>query len=923
MTSLGSTTHPTGLRGREAEQRVLDDLLSRTRAGAGGILLVKGPAGIGKSALIADAVRRAPELSVLRAVAVESESGLTFAGLHQLVRPIVSLIDDIPEPQAAALRSALGMAPPGGEDPFLVGAGLLSLLAVAAEDRPLLCVVEDLHWLDAASRGVVLFAARRLEAEQIAFVLSSRTGEGEAFDAHGLPQLRLEGLDDDAAHALLDEHGPEGIAPGVRREVIARAGGNPLLLLELPHALNDAQRAGREPLTELLPLTERLEETFRVRTDLLPAGTRLLLLVAAADNTGDPAVVLEAARALGIEQTAAEPAEAAGLLSLAEGHVEFRHSVVRSAVYGSGTFEQRRAVHRALAEALADERYEDSRAWQLAAATLGPDDDVADELERSAERARARGGYPTAALALARAASLTVDDEKRAGRLLAAAQAAAKAGQTRLAEALVGEARALATGAALIADIERLRGLLELEDGSPATAQNILLDAGLEILADDPARGAQLLVDAASAGRYGGNLEVQIAVGRQAEQLRQRLGPNFELTVSAGLGLLWADDPRGRERLEEAIRDVDDTQNPRRFLWAAVCALHLGDEESAQVFASRDEDLARREGALPDLVTALSRRAFAELVHGRFVSARANTSEGLALAGQAGLNNIAAYHQALLAWTEALLGAAEDAGAHAREALELARDYERAWQAAVATLALAEVALVTGRLEDAVAHFRAVAPDGPLRQPYLAALTAPSLVLAAVRADRPDVAGAAVERLERWVQHTGSSSQAPRLARSRALLATEDAAPARYEEALALHVDTPRPFEHALTALLYGEWLRRHGRRRDAQIQLRLAFELFTRVGAALWAERTAAELRASGDVPRAPEPSRRERLTPQELQVARFVATGATNKEVAAQLFLSPRTVDAHLRNIFAKLDISARTSLAHFELGDPPLDD
>jgi DNA-binding CsgD family transcriptional regulator len=905
------------LYGRDAEVAVLAELLDHARHSRSGVLVVHGPAGIGKSALLAEAVSRAHGRQVLHAIGIESESALAFAALHQLLRPIVHLIDEIPQPQATALRGALGMASAPGNDLFLVGAGVLSLLARAADERPVFCVVEDAHWLDAPSAAALAFAARRLQADPIALVFSERDDEPSRFPSAGLPDLGLKGLDAEAATTLLAERLGVSMAARVRESLIEFAAGNPLVLLELPLALSAEQLAGRQPVAEPLPLTARLEKSFSHRARALPGGSQLLLLLAAADNTHDPAVLLEAARSLGITSDEIQAVEAAGLLRLDERNIEFRHALVRSAVYRTATLLQRQAAHRALAETLTDERYADGRAWQLAAATIGPDDDAADELERSAERARSRGGHAGAAAALARSASLTTEDEQRARRLLAAAQSASQAGQNHLAAAMLDDARKLATSPALVPDIERLRGVIELEIGSPAVAQEILLGAASSAEQLDPPRAASILLDAAGAAVYGGDLHAQIEVGHRAEDLRRKIGASFELSVSAGLGSLWEGARQGRALLGDALIQADSSKHPDRFLWAASCALHLGDEKTARHFATRAAGIARREGAVARLVTALSRGAFAEILEGHFMSARVNASESLALAEQAGLDNVACYDHALLAWIAALLGRPDESHEHADAALALARGNERAWQASVATLALGELELGLGRAVEALARFEALSTTHA--HPYLSIRATPSLIEAAVRAKRADVALEVLRRFEAWVTTTGSVSQLAVLSRCRALVADADAARTHFEEALDRHAEINRPFDRARTEFLYGEHLRRGGLRREARIHLGVAVDLFSQLEASSWAHQAEAGLRASGQTARASEPAARDELTPQELQIARLVATGTTNKRVAAQLFLSPRTVDAHLRNIFRKLGITGRAELRSLRLGDP----
>jgi DNA-binding CsgD family transcriptional regulator len=910
---------PPTLHGREAERAVLSNVLDEARSGRSGTIVLRGAPGIGKSALIAETVARAEGMRVLHAAGVQSESSLAYAALHQLLRPLAELIDSIPEPQGSALRSALALTPGGEASPFLVGAGVLSLLALAAEERPLLCVVEDAHWLDDSSTDALGFAVRRLEDEPVAFVIAAREGEFERFKAAEMTQISLEGLDEEFASALLEERVGAQLGSGVREQILEAADGNPLALLELPLALDADQLAGRAPLTKPLPVTTRLEEAFLTRAGSFSDESQLLLLIAAADDTGDPGVVLAAAGTLGIESSRIADLEIGGLLSLEEAKVEFRHPLVRSAVYQSAGFARRQAVHLALAQALTDEADADRRAWHLAAGTVGPDEAVAEELERSAERTRRRGGYASVAAALARAASLTAAGEKRAERQVAAAKAAMQGGQPRVASALVEEARTGASQPLLLAEIERLRGFIEFQEGSPALASTILLAAAADIEPHDPMGAARILADATAAAILVGDPSGQIETGRRAARLGAKLGPVFELTVAAGVGGLWDEDPsEARRLLEEALGQAEVSDNPGRFLWAALCSLLLGDETASRTFAIREVALARRDGAVFNLAAALQRVAFAEILEGRLASARANATEGLELFGPMGLENAVCYCHALLAWVAALLGREDEARRHAEETFEIAQGRGSALPTAYARLALGELELGLGHPDEALAQFEALSSNGLKSQhPYVGLVVAPVQVVAAVRAGRPEIAEAAVDRFEGWVTTTGSRSNHALLARSRALLSGGDEARDHFEEALRLHAEIPRPFERARTELHFGELLRRQGMRLEAREHLRSAHERFGELGAESWAVQAETELRASGATLRPRDLQRTDELTPQELQVARFVATGATNKEVAAQLFLSPRTVDAHLRSIFRKLGITSRSQLAPHHLG------
>jgi DNA-binding NarL/FixJ family response regulator len=521
---------------------------------------------------------------------------------------------------------------------------------------------------------------------------------------------------------------------------------------------------------------------------------------------------------------------------------------------------------------------------------------------------------------MARAATLTADDVRRAPRALAAAQLAWRAGNVRLASTLLRSARGPAVDPVLRLDVERLRAAIEFADGSSTLAYEILLAAASEAERLDPARAAAMLLDATAVTMYGGDARSHVELGRRAERLRTaaRL-ESFDVAVCAGLGRLWGGDARrGRTLLEQAIRQSESSRNPRRLYWAAVCALHIGDSEQALAFTMRDANLARDEGVGEHLTSALLRVAFVELIEGWLDAAARSSAEGLELATRLGLEHAACAQHALHAWIAALRGHSKEVEEHAAAAVgQDARQY--AWPAVVSRIALGELALGYGHSLEALTYFQELSTTTWATPPYLRIRAAPGLIEAAVRTGQPDVATAALQDFEQWATSTGSRTDQAVLARCRALHAGDDDEGRQFEEALRLHADVIRPFDRARTELLYGESLRRAGRRSQAREHLRLASRLFAHLGAASWATRAEAELRATGETLRARTETSAMDLTPQELQIARLVATGATNKAVAAQLFLSPRTVDAHLRTVFRKLGISSRRELSGFRLGDP----
>jgi predicted ATPase len=572
------------LHGRRAECEALERLLADARRSRSGVLVVRGEPGAGKSALLEHAAGRAEGMTVLRAGGVESEAELPFAALHQLLRPVLGLAGRLPEPQAAALGGALGLAadppehggsgglkpgPPEDRDRFLVSVAVLSLLGEAAEERPVLCLVDEAQWLDRSSAEALSFAARRLDAEGVVCLFAARDGDPRDFPASGLPELRLQGLDPEAAEALLAGAGVDLPAEVVGR-LVERTGGNPLALLELPGSLHPDQLAGRAPVDDVLPLTTRLERAFGDRARRLPIGARTLLLVAAAEPTGDPAVVLRAGARLGVEAAALDQAEAAGLVGTADGRLRFRHPLVRSAAYQTATLAARQAAHRALAGVLTGEDTADQRAWHLAAATVGPDEQVADELEGTADRARRRGGQAAAAAALERAAGLTGDDAERGRRLAAAASAAWLAGQADRATDLLERAAPLAADLRTQAGVAHLRGSIEAGRGVALEAAAMLV-AGSELAAPvDPSQALQMLVEASEIASYAGDVTPTAELGRRAAALpvTDKVG-EFLSELLQGLGRVAEGDGQGGEPLLRRATALAATmEQPRLLLWA-------------------------------------------------------------------------------------------------------------------------------------------------------------------------------------------------------------------------------------------------------------------------------------------------------------------------------------------------------------------
>jgi DNA-binding CsgD family transcriptional regulator len=902
------------LHGRLRECALIDGLLTAARQGRSGVLVLRGEAGIGKSALLGYAAERAAGMRIVRGTGIESESELPFAAVHQLLRPLAELIDAVPARLAAALRGAFGIGPAGGEDRFLISLAVLSVLAEAAEERPLLCLVDDAHWLDGASAGALTFAARRLDAEGVVMLFAARDHEASGFAAPGLTELPLAGLDLAAAGALLAGGSSGELPEAVRDSLVASTAGNPLALLELPASLSAEQLSGREPLPERLPVSADVEQVFLDRVRRQDQQTQTLLLVAAAEDTGDLGTVLRAATALGVAAGAIDAAEKAGLVRVEGRTLEFCHPLVRTAVYRGATFWQRREAQHALAAALDGDDNADRRAWLLAAAALGPDEPVAAELHRSAERARRRGGHAAAATAYERSAALTAAPERRGERLAEAAEAAWQAGLPGRARALLDRAGGLSPSVLSRAHVEHLRGSIEGVCGELTTAFAVLVGGAEPIATLDPVRAARMLTEAGQAAWLAGDVRGLHEVGRRLAALPQP-GDAVALSTQLVLGLddLLSGDTAGAVgHLREVAGRAAKTSDLRAVMLSAAGTMFLGDDAVAIGLFTSAVARARSAGAAAMLPALLAPLSSLEAWTGRYNAATANATEGLRIAVETGQDNPAAHLRSVLAWVAAVHGREQQCREHAAAAHEHAIGHRLGPSAGISSWALALLDLGAGRPESAGDRLAALAAAGPGEShPIVSVFSAADLVEAAVRTGREAVARDALDRLEEWTTHTGSAWGRALVARCRGLLATGPEAADHFTDALALHTHGGRPFDAARTALLFGEMLRRRRRRSDARVHLRAAHEQFGRLGLPVWAELAHSELRATGETARKRDPSTIGQLTPQEVQIVRIVGEGATNREVAAQLFLSPRTIDYHLRKVFTKLDVSSRAEL------------
>ncbi|GII28578.1 helix-turn-helix transcriptional regulator [Planotetraspora mira] len=892
------------LRGRDDDRRIVDDLLDGARAGRSGVLVVHGDPGIGKTALLGHLAERATGLRILRSTGVETEAELPFAALHQLLRPVLTSVSVLPEPQSNALKGALGLAGSAGEDRFLIGLATLSLLSETAEEGPLVCLVDDAHWLDQSSAEALLFAARRLDAEGIVLVFATRDG----FRSPGLPELRLGPLDAEAASALLSERAPD-LPEGIRARILAESGGNPLALIELPRT-TDAHSP--------LPLPGRIQEAYGARLADLPHGARLMILLAAAETAGDLGVILRAGATLGIGAEALGVAERSGFLSLTATAVSFVHPLMRAAAFHAGTFDQRFAVHGALAEALHDQ--EDRQAWHLAAVALGPDERAAAALERSAERARERHGHAAAATALERAAELTADRSLLARRLTEAAVAAADAGSPDRAQGLAERAAHLVDDPRSVARLAELRARVAFERGSVHTAHDLLV-SGAEQVADlDPVAAGLMLVDA---GRNAWQLSDPGRVAEAAALLRSlRLGPEDGLDTAVHAVAAAAESLNlGPARALSGMRPlVEDARRIRRGSYGlringAFVAGLVGDFAAQREISAAVVEECRTSGVTGLLPVAYVTLASAELYQGRFRSALADASEGLRIASDIGQPHRTGYLEGILAWVAAVEG---DDARCAELAVRCADHFAATgianglawaqWASAMLDLSRGRHTQALDRLEDALA--------GPVRHQIQAVYFGADQVEAAVRAGQPDRAKEPLARFAEWATAAGCDWSDAVLLRCRALV---EGGEEHFTAALRLHGPGERPMERARTELLYGEWLRRERRKREARTHLRSALEIFHRLGARPWADRAGAELRAAGEAttPSA-APDRLADLSPQELQIVRLAVTGLTNKEIGARLFVSPKTVSYHLYRAFPKLGVSSRIELARLDLGE-----
>ena len=896
------------LRGRAAECAKLDEMLSAVRSGQSGALVVRGEAGCGKTALLDYVAEHSDGCRLDRAVGVQSEMELPFAKLHQLCIPVLDRVERLPAPQREALATSFGLSDGRQPDPFLVGLAALTLLSDVAETQPLICLVDDAQWLDHASALVLAFVARRLQAESILLVFAER--EDEALDElNGLPELQLQGLSQADARELLSSSSFGPLDERVLDRIVAESRGNPLALLELPRGISSVDLAGGFAVADSFPLASRVEAAFLRRVDRLPQETQRLLLLGAAEPTGDPVLLWQACAGLGIAVEAAAPAEAADLIALGA-QVTFHHPLLRSAIYSAALPEERRSAHGALAEATDPDSDPDRRAWHRAHAALAPDEEVAAELELSAGRAQARGGLAAAAAFLQRAAALTIDATLRTERALAAAQASLQAGAFEAALGVLTTAEAGTLDELQRARLNLLRARIASASSFGAAATQ-LLDAAreLEPLDVDIARATYLeawgtALAAGELARAGTLREVSRAALAAPPPPHDPEPPDLLLD---GLAQLIAEGPgAAAPTLREAVSAFRDDE--RVLQWgamAATAAAALWDMESFDEVITRQLQLTRDAGALALLATALQGAGIVFTWSGDFRGAASLVAEAEAVTGATGVH-IAPYGAMLLA---AYQGPLDEAPALFKKTIEDATAKGEGLGVQYACWATAVLCNGLGRYGEALAAARQASEAVP--ELFVSHWALAELVEAAVRTGNAEVAAEAAERLVEATSPSGADWGLGIAARSRALVSEGGVAETLYLEAIARLGRTPLRPELARGHLLFGEWLRREGRRVDAREQLRTAYDMFTSLGSDRFAERTGRELLATGETVRKRTDETRWQLTPQEQQIAQLAAHGHTNPEIGAQLFLSPRTVEWHLRKVFAKLDISSRRQL------------
>jgi DNA-binding CsgD family transcriptional regulator len=900
----------TELRGRCAERAALDRLIDGVRGGESRVLVLQGEPGVGKTALLEYIVQQAADCRLERAVGIQSEMELAFAALHQLLEPMHDHLDRLPAPQRDALRTAFGVSPGPAPDLFFVGLAVLTLLSDVAEERPLICVVDDEQWLDRASAQVLAFVARRLDTESVGLVFAARA---HSEDLAGLPELVVDGLAEDDASALLDSVLTAPLDTRVREQILSETRGNPLALLELLKGLTPIELAGGFGLPGAVSLSRTIEESFSRRLDALPTETRRLLQLAAADPTGEPSLVWSAAERLSIGIEAATPAVDAGLIEFGA-WVRFRHPLVRSAAYRSASLAERRSVHRALAEVSDPVLDPDRRAWHRAQAVPGPDEDVAEELERAAGRAQARGGVAAAAAFLERAAMLTREPARRARRLLAAARAKRDAGALDAALGLLVAVEAGPLDEIQRARVDLLRGQIALDQRRSGDAGRLLVSAARRLEPLEPSLARETHLEALGAA-MAADLEIPGGVLEAANAARVApAGPDPPRVVDVLLDAFALRMTEGyRSAAPALIRALKmliglDVSNEEARRWlglaggrvSSIVAVELWDAEAWHALAARQARLARDTGALVSLQLALSFLARSHLLAGDLTTASVMVEEDRVIAEVTGNSRLSGAQMVLAAWR------GDEAPASQLIDVTWAQAAAHGWTNNAYARSLLYNGL--GRHHAARDAARQAFDRDPIGAgPFLV----PELAEAASRTGDTALLSSVLEWMSERTRATDSDWALGIEARVRALLSDGEAAEPLYRESISRLRHTRVRSELARSHLLYGEWLRRERRRTDAREQLRTAHEMLATMGIDAFAERARRELLATGETARRRTPETRGELTPQEAQIAMLARDGLSNPEIGTRLFISPRTVQYHLRKVFIKLDISSRSQL------------
>src|SRR5216683_1964874 len=932
MITLSRVSRPAAaLTGRRSERDVLDRLIDAVGAGESGALVLRGEPGVGKTALLEYLVEQAPGFRVVRAAGVQSEMELAYSGLQQLLASLLDRLDGLPAPQSEALRTAFGLSSGRPADRFFLGLAVLSLLSDVAEEQPLLCVVDDEQWLDRASADALAFVARRLDRESVGLIFAARTASDQLAR---LPELVVEGLSEADAYALLDSILTAPLDPRVREQIVSETRGIPLAMLEVLRDLTPAELAGGFGIAGGVPVSGSIEETFRRRIDALPSDSRRLLQLAAADPVGDPLLVWRAAERLDISTDAATAPAQAGLLEVGA-RVRFRHPLVRSAAYRSASLQERQEAHRALAQVTDPEIDPDRHAWHRAHAAAGPDEDVAEELDRSAARAQARGGLAGAAAFLERSAELTLVPARRAERLLAAARAKRDAGAFEAALGLLVTLEAAQLGSYSTAEAEHLRGQIALEQQRGSDAAPLLLSAARRLTPLNAPLARETHLEALVAAMWAGDLDRPGGVPAAAEAARAApAGPNPPRAVDVVLDALAIRLTEGYEAgaplltraLELLLAQDMGSDEVGRSLWLAASratqaiAVELWDSDAVHTLATRQVEVAREAGALVQLRLALNFLGGTLLHSGELAIAELLFDEDRLVAEATG-NQPVLYNDVLVAvWrgqeakaTELLQARQREASAHGMGRFVSATTYlEAVFNNSLGRYDAARDAAWQGFERDELGF---------------GSLIVPELAEAASRTGDAALLRTTLDWLTERASVTPTEWARGIEARVRALASEGEAAEALYREALERLGRTRLRIEVARTHLLYGEWLRREHRRVDAREQLRTACELLDAMGMEAFAERARRELLATGETARkrTVQAARSgitgtsEALTAQEAQVARLARDGLSNPEIGARLFISSRTAKYHLSNVFTKLGISSRSQLDRVLPADP----